>query len=289
VKSTATALDNAISSLFTQSVDEQQKADQPVGRWLPISVTLRIPRDEGSWDHHTNALLDKQAETPIGTLDYINIGAWEIYFEKPRVSAFVESEFACGYDTGGNVHALLPNGTPVANKTCQQAADEAKNAADLQIKDHLSEVLTYPVAPNAGTPISLIDYLRQQSGWSASLKAVKDAAASDTDRSSFCRTVRDTTGALGFNSFDGYEIIKALAASADIPVDVANKIIDPSNKTTAPDCLGHPATPDANPQPGLAAPAQQTPADGKKKTPAAPAPAAPVTVPGTTPKAHKKP
>lgn len=208
-RAVATSIDGTISSLFAMTLSEEQIVDEPVKTWTPVTIYLKLPRREGHW----NSM--KSGSNPTeGNLEYIPIGTWRIYFDDPRVSAFSTVSLRCA-----------------SADDCSSEMQAARGKAKAEIATHLGDVLHFPVIANADRPITLGAYLKQQDWWTPQIQKLSQGKPEDVDQ--FCRQIRSTLSEIGFNTFDGYAAVQAVAASSYVTI-AETGLIKKANSCNAP-------------------------------------------------------
>lgn len=185
VSDSATALDNVIAKLLTTSIDEEHFVDEDIGivhASTGIRVTLQIPtaEDEGNWDGHS------------GT-----VGQWTLTFAAPRPSIFSDIEVC---DPKGSEASKVQASRSGINcdDTLVGAAKRAQGNADMSP----AEVLGFQLVSGTQSLGTVSSFLKAQSWYATSQKALLAAKPKSDDVVSFCAQVKQAMIAAGLNSVD---------------------------------------------------------------------------------------
>jgi hypothetical protein len=202
-KDRARALDDVISSLFTNNIKEEHITDRDLRLLRPdigvndtknsptgLTVELMVPKDEGKW-------AEKEE-------DQVSLGIWTLTFDYPHVSIFSDWRIC------GNVH--------IAKCASSRLAAETNTARHIEA----NSVLNYKLTSTPGTPLSIKAYLSQQD-WFVS--AMNELASSDPagvkekNAANFCKRIENEIAALGLNAFDSHIVAWAVVNNWPLPTD----------------------------------------------------------------------
>ena len=193
-KNAAAAVDQAISRLFSTSVDEEHVADDDIGRWgngtKGVGVKLTIPSTDGGWTD------------TVGTYP---VGSWTIRFEEPRPSIFSDRRF-CEIGKGNE---------RCAGTIAQDAFLAAYNMSNA------GEVLAFQLIAGAQSLGTVASYLKQLDWFTVALG--KFGATPDTETvAGFCRNIKGSITGIGLNGLDADIVAKAVADGMVLPGKTAS-------------------------------------------------------------------
>ena len=203
-KDVAAAIDQAVSRLFTTSIDEEHLLDEDIGRWPPdggATVELRIPGVEGDW---TSAPADK------------SVGTWTIRFAAPKPSIFSDIE-------------ICDTGAPAAGGRCR--GDYMTAATDAEKAVSPDEVLSFQLINGAQSLGTVATYLKQKDWYTAALSGfATTGGVSAGTVGQFCRSIKSSITDLALNAVDAGIVADAVRRGLSLPKSVTDLM-----KTT-PEC-----------------------------------------------------
>jgi hypothetical protein len=199
-KERARALDDVISSLFSNGIKEEHSTDRDLrllhtsgadcdDKNSPTGLTVEfvMPENEGKWAE------DKK----------ISAGTWTITFDYPHLSIFSDWRIC---DTG------------VTLAKCAGTYDAAK--AEIARAVVPSNVLSYRLTSTPGNQMSIKTYLNQQDWYIA---ATNELAGSDAEAlklknsRNLCRRIESEITALGLSSLDAQIVVWAVINGMPLP------------------------------------------------------------------------
>lgn len=178
----ATAIDQALSILFSSKLRERYVNDRKFSTWRPdggLEVTLNLPKEDGDWNG-----------------DLAQVGKWKVGFDAPRPSVFSDW-YLCD--------PLPTKGSGRCKKTFREATQEVSKEKDA------ASILVFQLVKTTAGGVSIRDYLQQQAWFtnaatSFSGNADTNARAAGT----VCTMVADTVLKLGLNNFDAAMVVWAV-------------------------------------------------------------------------------
>jgi hypothetical protein len=207
----ATALDNAINTLMSKQLDEEQLIDNDVRRWgrgVLISFRIPPPNSESSWSHSEN---------------FRTVGSWRVQFEDPRPSIFSDIQI-CFKHVDDASDTTQPSNKKVDQAYCRSTVADASDAAQKDAAGRPEQVLAFSLVNGSQNLGSVLTYLKQQSFWDASNKTFNalrgEEAPKSDDVSSFCRSVKSTLANIGLNAVDGGIVTAAVRERAQLSAAV---------------------------------------------------------------------
>ncbi|MBL0727160.1 hypothetical protein [Piscinibacter sp. HJYY11] len=228
-KDKAERLDQVLSSLLGSSIAERRLTDVDLRLWradsngpVGVKVELMLPQEEGNWD---------------GKRD--SAGSWEIAFDYPRPSVFVES-YVCGAfvprphpNPGGAPLGAWADyfgrgsaGSPRLGR-CYTTAADARNAASAQ-KD-ASEILGFQLSQEAEGGGTIRAFISRQTWYTPLVERLANAATQLEAADNFCRETKNAIAAINLSGFDANLVTWAVLRGLPLKW--------PSNvETAAPSC-----------------------------------------------------
>jgi hypothetical protein len=201
-KDRAHALDNVISSLFSNSIKEEHSTDRDLRllhadckeKNIPAGLTVRfdVPKNEGKWNEPTQK----------------SVGEWTLTFDYPHLSVFSDWRI-CNND--------------VTMAKCAKSYDEAKTHVTNAVTP--SNVLSYRLISTPGNPVSIRTYLSQQDWFTT---AMNELAGTDADAvklansKNLCRRIENEITTLGLSSLDAQIVVWAVINGMPLPPNAPN-------------------------------------------------------------------
>ncbi len=220
-KNVATSIDSTVNQLFSKKLDEEQWLENDVRRWNEgVSVTLKIPLDEGEW-HEVNV---KEKSLVVGT--------WVVSFDLPRPSIFSDRQICYG-TPGDRVPAAQEDSSGSgAQSTNRQMCFPSYKAAALQAETDADarphSVLAFQLVNGSQSLGTVEAYLKQQSWWSAAMKTFAKSPTKD-DVVDFCRNIKTSIVSLNLNTVDAAIVVNAVRNASILPLGVANAMAGTGN------------------------------------------------------------
>jgi hypothetical protein len=189
-KDKAQAIDNAVGKLFGVGISEENWSDRDMRRWKRdggVSVTLKIPENEGDW----------------GGEKLATVGTWTIAFDDPRPSIFSDWRIC----------------SPDVAPRCADNRAQAITAVHGAI--NAASVLSFSLVDNGNTLGTIRSYLAQQD-WYASAQTELAGANAAAAAGLLCRRIRNSITEMSLNGVDADIVVWAVAKGMPLPSGAAD-------------------------------------------------------------------
>ncbi len=211
IKDKASAVDNAISKLFSSGIKEEHLTDRDLRFWSVyessqrpkgVTVKFKIPKNESDWasDKNGNDLL------PVGT--------WIVTFDFPRPSIFSDTRI-CGEKI------TLPQ--------CKSTPEEARKIVKSEIED-ASTVLNFPLSSFNNEMGTIKAYITQQDWYISALSELAKLASTNPKHipivNNLCRKIKNNIVGIGLNGFDASIVAKSVIKGMPVPYGIDDKAFD---------------------------------------------------------------
>jgi len=199
----ASALDSAVSQLFSSSVSERQSFDINLKDGHSYTIDIVGPGTEGSLRN-----IEKR------------FGRWNVSFATPRPSIF--SDFLICDPS---------NSKPL----CKGKFEPAKQAAIADARSRPMAVLAFKLFEGEQELGTVASYLRQQTWWTDSVTAAQDTKA-PAKLPELCRKIRAAIVAIGLNDTDG-RIVAQSVVESDMVSGSVRDAVEKASLEISKDCI----------------------------------------------------